>query len=99
NLLGNAIKFTPPGGVIELSAGRVDGGWRLTVRDTGAGIPPEQRPLLFERFWQAPEARHKGTGLGLAIAKALVEAQNGGISVESELGLGSTFVFTLPGSS
>jgi signal transduction histidine kinase len=99
NLLGNAVKFTLPGGSIDLSAARVDGGWRLAVHDTGPGVPAEQLPLLFERFWQAPETRHKGTGLGLAIAKGLVEAQGGGIGVESELGKGSTFFFTLPGDS
>jgi signal transduction histidine kinase len=97
NLLGNAIKFTPPGGSVELAAAPVDGGFRFEVRDTGPGVPAEQLPLLFERFWQAPEARHRGTGLGLAIAKGLVEAQGGGIGVESEVGRGSTFFFTLPG--
>jgi signal transduction histidine kinase len=97
NLLGNAVKFTPPGGAVEVAAEPVDGGFRLEVRDTGPGVPAEQRALLFERFWQAPEARHKGSGLGLAIAKGLVEAQGGGIGVESELGQGSTFFFTLPG--
>ncbi|HEU4404343.1 MAG TPA: sensor histidine kinase [Polyangiaceae bacterium] len=97
NLLGNAVKFTPSGGAVELSAEPVEGGFRFEVRDTGPGVPAEQRPLLFERFWQAPEARHKGTGLGLAIAKGLVEAQGGGIGVESEPGRGSTFFFTLPG--
>ncbi|MCU0683900.1 MAG: HAMP domain-containing histidine kinase [Polyangiaceae bacterium] len=99
NLVGNAIKFTPPHGQVRLAAERVEGGWRLSVRDTGPGIPVEQRPLLFERFWQAPETRHQGTGLGLAIAKGLVEAQDGGIGVESEPGRGSVFFFTLPGAS
>lgn len=97
NLLSNAVKFTNPGGAVELAAEPVVGGWRLCVRDTGPGIPPERIPLLFERFWQAPEARHLGTGLGLAIAKGLVEAQDGGIGVESQVGRGSTFFFTLPG--
>jgi signal transduction histidine kinase len=98
NLVGNAIKFTPPGGTIGLSAERVEGGWRLAVSDTGPGIPADQRPLLFERFWQAPETRHQGTGLGLAIAKGLVEAQDGSIGIESEPGRGSVFFFTLPGA-
>jgi signal transduction histidine kinase len=96
NLLGNAVKFTPRGGAIELWADEVDGGWRVSVRDTGPGIPPEQQPFLFDRFWQAPETHQQGTGLGLAIVKGVVEAQGGGVGVESKVGRGSTFFFTLP---
>ncbi len=69
------------------------------VRDTGAGIPPEDQPRLFERFYRVDKARSRelgGTGLGLAIVKHLVRAHNGEVRVESELGAGSNFLFTLP---
>ncbi|XXX77814.1 GAF domain-containing sensor histidine kinase [Sorangium sp. So ce134] len=96
NLVGNAIKFTPPGGEVALRAEPWGREVRLSVRDTGPGIPEDQRARIFERYWQAKETAHKGTGLGLSIAKALVEVHGGRIWVESKVGEGSTFFFTLP---
>jgi PAS domain S-box-containing protein len=99
HLLGNAIKFTPPGGSIKLRA--YAGGDRLVceVEDTGDGIVPEALPKLFERFTQldmSSTRRAGGTGLGLSIAKALIEAHGGTIGVRSQPGQGSVFWFTLP---
>jgi signal transduction histidine kinase len=96
NLVGNAIKFTPSGGEIAVSAEPRGREVVLSVRDTGPGIPEDQRARIFERYWQAKETAHKGTGLGLSIAKALVELHGGRIWVESQVGAGSTFYFTLP---
>ena len=95
NLVGNAVKFTPRSGRIIVCAERIDGEVRFGVIDTGPGIPAEQLPHIFGRFWQA-KSDHRGIGLGLAIAKGIVEAHNGRIWVESHVGLGSTFYFTLP---
>jgi signal transduction histidine kinase len=96
NLVGNAIKFTPPQGLILLRARQVDGMVRLSVKDNGPGISPEDVPNLFERFWRASNALERGTGLGLSIAKSIVEAHGGTLWVESQPGAGSTFFFTLP---
>lgn len=99
NLLSNAFKFTPRGGEVELSAMRADEHIQIQVRDTGAGIPPAQLPNVFQKFYQADnqsQANAKGTGLGLAIAKQIVEAHKGSISVESELGHGTTFTIRMP---
>ncbi|WP_437654260.1 ATP-binding protein [Sorangium sp. So ce1182] len=96
NLVGNAIKFTPAGGEVALRAQPWGREVLLSVRDTGPGIPEDQRARIFERYWQAKETAHKGTGLGLSIAKALVEVHGGRIWVESKVGEGSTFFFTLP---
>ncbi|HSP77497.1 MAG TPA: PAS domain-containing sensor histidine kinase, partial [Myxococcaceae bacterium] len=96
NLVGNAIKFTPSGGHILLCAEPADGFVRFSVEDTGRGIEPEYLPHVFDRFWQARHARNAGAGLGLAIVKGIIEAHGGRIHVESRLGQGSTFVFTLP---
>lgn len=97
NLVHNAVKFTPPGGAIGVSAAP-EGAWlRVDVRDTGVGVPPDELPRLFERFYKADKARRSdGTGLGLAIAKHIVQAHGGAIWAESETGVGSTFSFTLP---
>jgi signal transduction histidine kinase len=96
NLLGNALKFTPPGGNVVLAIARHDEGVRFTVADTGPGIPDQYLPHIFDRFWKA-EARGKtGTGLGLFIAKRIVEAHGGRIWAESEPGHGATVSFTLP---
>src|SRR5437773_7085389 len=99
NLVGNAVKFTPRNGRITVCAERIDGEVRFGVIDTGPGIPPEQVPHIFGRFWQAKTSDRRGIGLGLAIAKGIVEAHNGRIWVESHVGLGSTFYFTLPSAA
>jgi two-component system phosphate regulon sensor histidine kinase PhoR len=99
NLLDNAIKYTPPGGRITLGARDRDGSVELYVGDTGIGIPPEELPRLFERFYRVDKARSRelgGTGLGLSIVKHLVAAHSGSIRVESQRNEGSTFFFTLP---
>ena len=99
NLLDNAIKYTPEGGAIRLSTEPRQDRVRINVTDTGMGIPPEDVPRLFERFYRVDKARSRelgGTGLGLAIVKHLVRAQGGEAGVESVLDQGSTFWFTLP---
>ncbi|HEX6909399.1 MAG TPA: ATP-binding protein, partial [Longimicrobium sp.] len=96
NLLGNAVKFTPPGGTITLGARPSGGEMVFSVADTGRGIEPADLPRLFDRFWQAERTREGGAGLGLAIVRGLVEAHGGRIWVHSQPGRGSTFSFTLP---
>lgn len=96
NLVGNAIKFTPPGGRITVRAWRGGPNAVVCVDDSGAGIAAEDLPHIFERFWQARRERRTGAGLGLAIARSIVEAQGGRIWVESRPGLGARFFFTLP---
>jgi len=99
NLLSNAFKFTPRGGEVELGADAVDGALHIEVRDSGAGIPPEQVPHVFEKFYQADNqvaASSKGSGLGLAIAKSIVEAHGGTIACESTPGVGTTFSIFMP---
>jgi signal transduction histidine kinase len=99
NLLSNAFKFTPHGGAVTLIIEPVPRGVRMEVRDTGAGIPPEQLPRVFEKFYQADNqsaAHADGSGLGLAIAKQIVDAHGGSITCESTLGVGTTFTITLP---
>jgi PAS domain S-box-containing protein len=96
NLVSNAVKHTAPGGEIRIGAVSANGEVRITVGDTGAGIPAENLPHLFDRFWQARGARRGGAGLGLAIAKGIVEAHGGRMWVESKVGVGSTFGFSLP---
>lgn len=99
NLLSNAFKFTPKGGTVELTFAPVEAGVQMRVRDSGAGIPPEQLPHIFEKFYQADNqgsARATGTGLGLAIAKQIVEAHGGSIRCESKQGVGTTFIIRLP---
>ncbi len=98
NLLVNAIKFTAGGGTVQVSAA-ADGNARavrIAVRDSGTGIPKEDVPHLFERYWQAPRLRRAGSGLGLYIAKGIVEAHGGRITVETAEGVGTTMAFTLP---
>jgi signal transduction histidine kinase len=106
NLLVNALRHTPPGGSVAVTASLRDNGLPgpdaravvIMVTDTGEGIAAEDLPRVFQRFWRADPARASrgGTGLGLSVAQSLVEAQNGRIWVESTLGEGSTFRFTLP---
>lgn len=97
NLLDNALRFTPQGGHIILGAAAQGHEIRFWVQDSGPGIPPEHLPRVFERFYKVDPARQRrGTGLGLAIAKHIVEAHGGRIGVESQVGQGSTFWFTLP---
>jgi signal transduction histidine kinase len=99
NLVGNALKFTPDGGEVTISAQAADGMVAISISDTGVGIPQDEIPHLFEKFKTfrtASDRRVRGSGLGLYIARAIVEAHGGTISVESEQGKGSTFVFTVP---
>jgi signal transduction histidine kinase len=98
NLLSNAVKFTPEGGHIRLRANCTDGSVEIAVSDTGIGIAPEDQATIFEEFRQvgSDERKREGTGLGLTLAKKFVELHGGRIWVESELGQGSTFTFTLP---
>jgi signal transduction histidine kinase len=99
NLLSNAVKFTPEGGRIGINARQADGAVEISVSDTGIGIAPEDQATIFEEFRQVgSDYAHKkeGTGLGLTLAKKFVELHGGKIWVESEVGKGSTFIFTLP---
>jgi PAS domain S-box-containing protein len=98
NLLVNALKFTPPGGRVHVAvAVDADGHvLRVSVRDSGPGIAPEDVPRLFERYWQAPRLLRAGSGLGLFIAKGIIEAHGGTIEVDTAIGKGTTFTFTLP---
>ena len=101
NLLSNAVKFTPAGGAVDVSAARLNGEVRVSVADTGPGIAVEDYERIFEEFQQteAGVEQREGTGLGLALSKQLVELHGGRIWVDSKLGHGSTFVFTLPARS
>jgi signal transduction histidine kinase len=99
NLLSNAVKFTPEGGRVEVRAAPANGGVQVAVTDTGIGIAPEDREAIFEEFRQVGTdyaKKREGTGLGLALTKRFVELHGGKIWVESEVGRGSTFSFTLP---
>jgi two-component system sensor histidine kinase KdpD len=97
NLGENALKYTPPGTEVTLAARQIPGAIELSVRDTGQGISPKDVPHLFEKFFRAEKTgRVPGTGIGLAIVKGLVEAHGGTISVQSRVGEGTTFRFTLP---
>ena len=99
NLLGNAVKFTPTGGLVRIAAKPADGNLAISVKDSGPGIAAESLTSIFEKFnqgsRQTPYIR-QGTGLGLAIAKTIITTHGGKIWAESELGKGSTFVFVLP---
>jgi signal transduction histidine kinase len=99
NLLGNALKFTPRGGQITVTARQQGPDLLVEIRDSGRGIAPEHLDRVFERFYRVPlpeGERVEGTGLGLSICKAIVQEHGGRIWVESVLGQGSTFSFTLP---
>jgi signal transduction histidine kinase len=101
NLLSNAVKFTPAGGAVDVSAAQVNGEVQVAVADTGPGLATADYERIFEEFQQTELGleQHEGTGLGLALSKRLVELHGGRIWVDSELGEGSTFVFTLPAGS
>lgn len=99
NLISNAVRFTPDDGKVEVSLSRGGGQIRFAVSDTGHGIASSDLPRIFERFYRTDQARSRvtgGTGLGLAIARGVAEAHGGVITVESELGVGSTFTATFP---
>jgi len=97
NLIHNAIKFTPPGGTVDVSVTLSGASVSVFVVDTGAGISPEDLPRVFERFYKTDQSRHGGgTGLGLAVVKHTVEAHGGTVTAESEPGRGSTFSFVIP---
>ena len=99
NLVSNALRYTPQNGAITLTAQNSNNQIRLTVKDTGKGIPPEDVPNIFERFYRGDKSRNQATGesgLGLAIAKSIVEAHDGTISVNSTIGIGTTFTIRLP---
>jgi len=99
NLVGNALRHTPPGGSVTLCADLVESGAAVSVSDTGEGILPEDLPHIFERFYRGEKSRNRvsgGAGLGLAIVKGIVEAHSGTIEVESEPGQGSVFTIVLP---
>lgn len=96
NMIGNAIKFTPEGGSVQVNAEQSDDEVLFTVRDSGVGVSAKQLPHVFDRFWQATPKARLGSGLGLTIAKGVVEALGGRIWVESKPGEGTTFFFTLP---
>jgi PAS domain S-box-containing protein len=96
NLIGNAIKFTPPGGAIEVTVERGELCVAFTVADTGQGIAPEDLPRIFERYWQGQRSDRRGAGLGLWLCKGIVESHGGVLSAQSAPGQGSRFRFTLP---
>jgi signal transduction histidine kinase len=98
-LLSNAVKFTPEGGQIKVEAALGDGAAIISVRDTGIGIAPEHQEAIFEEFRQVGRndaQKREGTGLGLMLARKFIEIHGGKIWVESEVGKGSKFSFTLP---
>jgi two-component system OmpR family sensor kinase len=100
NLLDNAVKYTSPGGKVKISSAPEKGFAKITVSDTGVGIPPNEMNRIFERFYRVDKSRKvehsKGSGLGLSIAKQIVHAHHGSIEVKSELGKGSQFIIRLP---
>jgi two-component system, OmpR family, phosphate regulon sensor histidine kinase PhoR len=102
NLLDNAVKFNKPNGEVRIELKRVDGSAVMSVSDTGVGIPSEEVPRIFERFYRVDKARSRdvgGTGLGLSIVRHVVEQMSGTITVQSQLGRGSKFIVTFPAIS
>ena len=96
NLIDNGLKFTPAGGRVTMAASRAPGGVSVTVSDTGPGIEPEMEEHLFDRFWKGHADGTRGAGLGLAIVDGILQAHGTRIHVETEIGRGSVFSFTLP---
>jgi signal transduction histidine kinase len=99
NILENAVRYTPADGNISVSLVRKDSSALATISDTGIGIPPEHLPHIFERFYRVDKARSRadgGVGLGMAIAKYIAESHKGNITVESEVGKGTTFNVSIP---
>ena len=96
NLVGNALKFTPRGGRVDLSVERIGDDIRFCVADTGRGMTADQIQTIFDKFWQTRSGEMTGFGLGLYISKCIVEAHGGKIWVESNPATGSAFYFTLP---
>jgi two-component system phosphate regulon sensor histidine kinase PhoR len=99
NLIDNAIKFNKKNGIVKIYAGVLIGKIKITIEDSGLGIPEKDIPRIFERFYRVDKARSRelgGTGLGLSIVKHIVELHGGMAGVESTEGLGSKFFFTLP---
>jgi signal transduction histidine kinase len=99
NLVSNALRHTPEGGAVFLEAESSSNGARIVIKDTGSGIPQEDLPYIFDRFWRGDRSRTRDgshSGLGLAIARQLIHAHNGTITAESEIGMGTTFVIELP---
>ncbi|UCC89510.1 MAG: HAMP domain-containing histidine kinase [Anaerolineales bacterium] len=96
NLIDNALKYTPPGGQITISLYRDQDWVRVSVEDTGVGIPSDVLPHIFDRFYRAQRKGRKGVGLGLSIARWIAEAHNGRLTVESQVGQGTTFTLWLP---
>ena len=96
NIVGNAIKFTPSGGRVEIDVTGDGSLVEFAVSDNGPGISSSDLPHLFDRYWQARTSPRTGTGLGLPIAKRIIEAHDGFLRVESELGQGTRFTFALP---
>lgn len=99
NLIGNAIKYTPAGGTVTISATNRDRDVHVRIADTGAGIAPDDLPRVFDRFWQSKRTNRSGAGLGLAIARGIVRAHGGDISIASTLGEGTTVEFTVPSAA
>jgi len=99
NLIGNAVKFSPEGGLITTRAWAENDLCCVSIVDTGIGIPPDTLPHIFERFYQGADStrrRFGGAGLGLSIVKRIVEAHGGHVTVESQVGVGSVFTVSLP---
>ncbi|MGV7067136.1 sensor histidine kinase, partial [Bacillus velezensis] len=99
NLIDNALRHTESGGSVHIAAQTVKDGLKIDIKDSGSGIPEEDLPFIFERFYKADKARTRGragTGLGLAIVKNIVEAHGGSIAVHSSIDKGTTFTFYIP---
>jgi signal transduction histidine kinase len=95
NFLTNAIKYSPESGTVEVNADRKNKQVEFTVKDAGKGIEDKYLPKIFDRYFKVPGSSKTGTGLGLAISKEFIEAQGGSITVQSEIGTGSSFAFLL----